>query len=480
MPAIRIEELTGSLLDGKIQSGTEPQKLVNPATEAAFHQVAKARIADVYAAAHTAQSTWENGWRDLTPGARAELLHKLAALIEHHAAELGALDSVSMGKPLGAARGEVMAGARTFRYYAGAIGMPHGEVVPVSRGGIDFTLRQPLGVVTCIVPWNFPFAIACWKVAPALAAGNCVLLKPSELSPLGALALGLLALEAGFPPGALQVLCGEGKEIGDTLVGHPLVRKVSFTGSTAVGRHVMQTAAHDFKRLSLELGGKSPNIVFADSDWEKAADSAPWSVFDNTGQDCCARSRVFVERSIYEPFIARFAEASGKLKVGNPAAEGTDLGPLVSAERRSAVEAYLASARALGRTIVCGGDRPAGKGFYLNPTIITGVETADPCWQEEIFGPVACVRPFDDEESMLHEVNASPYGLSGSLWTRDISRALRVARRIEAGVVSVNCHNSVHTEAPFGGFKHSGLGRDLGLAALEGYTEIKNIYIAES
>jgi acyl-CoA reductase-like NAD-dependent aldehyde dehydrogenase len=473
-------DLSASLIDGQTISTGVDRELINPATEKAFRTVRDATVQDVDAAARSAQAAWENGWRDLAPGARADLLYKLAELIEKLARELGMFDSLSMGKPLSSARGEAASGGRTFRYYAGAIGRARGEVIPVARGGFDFTLRQPLGVVSCIVPWNFPFAIACWKVAPALAAGNCVLLKPAAQTPLGALALGQCAREAGFPPGVLQVLCGEGAKIGDALVTHPLVRKVSFTGSTAVGRRVMKLAADDFKRISLELGGKSPNIVFADSDWEKAAESAPMSVFDNTGQDCCARSRVFVEKSIYSEFLARFVAATKKLRVGAPEDAATELGPLVSAQQRETVEKFLDDARQRGRKIECGGDRPAGAGFYLNPAIITGVETTDACWQEEIFGPLACVRPFDDEKEMIREVNASPYGLSGSLWTRDLNRALRVARRIDAGVISVNCHNSVHTEAPFGGFKQSGLGRDLGQAALEGFSELKNVYIDES
>ncbi len=461
------------------RAGIAPRTLIDPAANAAYRSVFDASVADVDAAAESAQNIWDVEWRDLAPGRRSDLLFKLAGLIEQHAAEIGALDSRSMGKPIAAARGEVLAGARTFRYYAGAVGLPQGQVIPVARGGFDFTLRQPLGVAACIVPWNFPFAIACWKAAPALAAGNCVLLKPAVQSPLGALALGRLALEAGLPKGVLQVLPGDGADIGDALVTHSRVRKISFTGSTAIGRRVMELAARDFKRVSLELGGKSPNIVFADSDWEKAADSAPGSVFDNTGQDCCARSRVLVEESIYEAFTEQFLAATAKLQPGDPADESTEMGPLVSIDRRNIVEGFLTEARAAGHTIH-GGSRPDGPGAFLNPAIITGVDPADRCWREEIFGPVACVRPFKDEEAMIREVNASPYGLSGSLWTRDLNRALRVARRIEAGVVSVNCHNSVHIEAPFGGFKHSGIGRDLGLAALEGYTELKNIYIAES
>ncbi len=456
------------------------RKLINPATEEAFHEVFDATAEDVDRAAKSAFAAWEGGWRDLAPGARADLLYKLANLIEQNAAELGALDSRSMGKPLLSAQGEAVSGGRTFRYYAGAIGRANGEVIPVGRGGFDFTLRQPLGVVACIVPWNFPLAIACWKVAPALAMGNCVLLKPATQTPLGALALGRLALEAGIPPGVFQVLCGQGGAIGDALVTHPLVRKVSFTGSTAIGRRVMEKAAHDFKRLSLELGGKSPNIVFADSDWEKAADAVPASVFDNAGQDCCARSRIFVERTVFKPFVERIVAITKELQVGDPNDVLTELGPLVSAERRETVEMFLNDARQNGRKIECGGDRPPGRGFYLRPAVITGVEPGDRCWEEEIFGPVACVRAFDDEEAMIREVNASPYGLSGSLWTRDLARALRVARRVEAGVISINCHNSVHTEAPFGGWKQSGLGRDLGQAALEGFSELKNIYISET
>jgi betaine-aldehyde dehydrogenase len=474
-----LQDLTGSLLLDRVSARGTSRELINPATEEVFHSVIDADPETVDRAATAGRSTWEAAWRDITPGQRTDLLFRLAQLIEQNADRLADLDSRSMGKPIGAARGEVLAGAKTFRYYAGTIGYPNGSVIPVSRGGFDFTIRQPLGVVACIVPWNFPFAIACWKVAPALAAGNCVLLKPAQQSPLGAIALGRLALEAGLPPGVLQVLCGTGSAIGDALVKHPLVRKISFTGSTEIGRRVMEAAAQDFKRVSLELGGKSPNVVFADADLEKAADSAPLSVFDNTGQDCCARSRIFVERPIYEAFVDRFVEATRRLKVGDPGDPQTDLGPLVSSERRAEVEEFIAEAGELGRMIPCGADRPMTKGFYLSPTVITDVETEDRCWTEEIFGPVACVRPFDSEEGMIAEVNASRYGLSGSVWTRDLSRAMRVSRRIESGVISINCHNSVHIEAPFGGWKHSGLGRDLGLSAMEGFTEVKNIYVAD-
>src|SRR5688572_4969387 len=307
-------ELRSSFIDGEFMGSLgSVRELINPADEKPFHAIADATAADVQIAAQGAHQTWENGWRDLPPGQRSELLHRLANLIEANAAQLAETDSRSMGKPLVAARGEVLMGARTFRYYAGALLMPQGETIPVARGGFDFTLRQSMGVIACIVPWNFPFAIACWKTAPALAAGNCVLLKPASYSPLGALLLGQLAVEAGLPPGALQVICARGAEVGDAVITHPAVRKVSFTGSTEVGRHVMERAARDFKRVSLELGGKSANVVFADADLAKAAESAPGAVFDNTGQDCCARSRILVERSVYDEFVERFAEATRKI-----------------------------------------------------------------------------------------------------------------------------------------------------------------------
>jgi betaine-aldehyde dehydrogenase len=336
-----------------------------------------------------------------------------------------------------------------------------------------------MGVVACIAPWNFPFPIGCWKVAPALAAGNCVILKPASLSPLTALKLGELAVKAGLPPGVLQVLPGSGASMGDALVTHPRIRKVSFTGSTEVGRHIMELASHDLKRVSLELGGKSPNIVFADADWARAAATSPMSVFANTGQDCCARSRVYVERPIFERFVEQFVAATKKLVVGDPANAETQLGPLVSAGQRTSVEEFLADARQRGSTFACGGGRPLPRGWYLEPTVLLDVRPEDRCWREEVFGPVVAITPFDDEAAMLRDVNASPYGLSGSIWTSNLTRALRVSRAVESGVLSVNCHNSVHVEAPFGGFKQSGVGRDLGLAAMEGYTELKNVYVAE-
>jgi len=472
---------TQLFMDGAFRDSQSGRRttLINPATEAALCDVVAADVAEVNAAVDSAHRAWESGWRDLAPGKRAEILFQIARKLREHLEEIAQLEMLQIGKPISDARDEIGLGARVFEYYAGAISRFGGETLPVARGGFDFTLRQPMGVVAAIVPWNFPFPIACWKAAPALAAGNCVVLKPASLSPLTALKLGELAHAAGLPPGVLQVVPGPGGAIGEALITHPLIRKVSLTGSTEVGRRAMELAARDFKRVSLELGGKSPNIVFADADWEQAAASAPMSVFANTGQDCCARSRVFIERSIYDQFVDRFVAATKKLVVGDPAKSETQLGPMVSAGQRASVEEFIADARTRGSKFACGGGRPQPKGFYLEPTVLLDVGKTDRCWREEIFGPVVCLTPFADEAAMLQEVNASPYGLSGSIWTNDLRRALRVARRVESGVLSINSHSSVHVEAPFGGFKQSGLGRDLGMAAMEGYTELKNIYVAD-
>ena len=471
---------TQLFLDGGLRNSSSSRhaSLTNPATEDPFLEVAAADAADVDTAVESAQRAWETGWRDLVPGKRTEILFNVARKLREHVEEIAQLETLQIGKPISDARDEAALGARVFEYYAGALTQFCGQTIPVARGGFDFTLRQPMGVVAAIAPWNFPFPIACWKAAPALAAGNCVVLKPASLSPLTALKLGELAHAAGLPAGVLQVLSGSGSVIGDALVTHPLIRKISFTGSTAIGRRIMELASRDLKRVSLELGGKSPNIVFADAEWQRAAETSPMSVFANTGQDCCARSRVFVERGIYEPFLEKFVAATRRLNVGDPAKAETQLGPLVSSGQRATVEEFLADARRRSSQFACGGGRPHAKGYYLEPTVLLDVGKDDRCWREEIFGPVVCITRFDDETQMLRDVNASPYGLSGSLWTNDLRRALRVARRIESGVLSVNSHSSVHAEAPFGGFKQSGIGRDLGMAAMEGYTELKNVYVA--
>ena len=468
-------------VDGAWRDGAAGRRsvLIEPGTEKPLAEVACAEVSDVESAVVAAQKAFESGWRDLAPGKRAEALFKVAKVLRDNLEALAEMECRNVGKPIGDARDEIGLGARIFEYYAGAVTRFYGQTIPVARGGFDFTLRTPMGVVAAIVPWNFPFPIACWKVAPALAAGNCVVLKPASLTPLTALALGELAAEAGLPTSVLQVLSGAGSAIGDALVSHPLIRKISFTGSTSIGSRIMALAAKDIKRVSLELGGKSPNIVFADSDWQKAAETSPMSVFANTGQDCCARSRVFVERPIYEKFVEAFVANTRKLVIDSPLLDATQIGPMVSESQRASVEEYIADARNTGRTIAVGGGRPNRPGWFLEPTVVLGAETSDRCWREEIFGPVVCIRPFDDEAAMLSEVNASPYGLSGSIWTNDLRRAIRVSRRVESGVLSVNSHSSVHVEAPFGGFKQSGVGRDLGMNAMEGYTELKNVYVAE-
>ena len=472
---------TQLFLNGSYRAPGDGQRstLVNPASEQELVEVACATPADVEVAVNSAQAAWKETWRELAPGRRAEVLHRIARLLRENLEKIAQLEMMQIGKPISDARDEAALGARVFEFYAGAVATFGGQTIPVARGGFDFTLREPMGVVAAIVPWNFPFPIACWKVAPALAAGNCVVLKPASLSPLTALILGELAHAAGLPPGVLQVLPGSGARVGDALITHPSVRKVSFTGSTEVGRHIMQLASRNLKRISLELGGKSPNIVFADADLEQAACSSPMSVFANTGQDCCARSRVFVERKVFDRFVSQFIEATQALRVGDPALDSTQIGPLVSGAQRKASEDFVAEARKAGRQVACGGSRPQAKGYYLAPTVLIDVEPGDRCWREEIFGPVVCIRPFDDEARLLAEVNDTPYGLSGSIWTNDLKRALRIARKVESGVLSINSHSSVHVEAPFGGYKESGIGRDLGMEAMEGYTELKNVYISQ-
>ncbi|MBX3745205.1 MAG: aldehyde dehydrogenase [Verrucomicrobiae bacterium] len=472
---------TQLFVDGEYRPSASGRRLtlVNPATEEVFVEVEAGGVGEVEVAVTSAQRAWERDWRGWAPGRRAEVLFRVVAVLREHGEALAQLETAQIGKPIGDARDEVALGARVFEYYAGAIGKFCGQTIPVARGGFDFTLREAMGVVAAIVPWNFPFPIACWKAAPALAAGNAVVLKPASLSPLTALKLGELVHAAGVPAGVLQVVPGDGSAVGEALVTHPDIRKVSFTGSTGVGRRIMELASRGLKRVSLELGGKSPNIVFADADWERAAETSPMSVFANTGQDCCARSRVFVERAVFEPFVERFVAATRGLVVGDPANDGTQLGPLVSAGQRAIVEEYVEDARQRGSRIATGGARPSGKGYFLEPTVLLGVQGEDRCWREEIFGPVVAVVPFDDEAAMLSEVNRTPYGLSGSVWTQRLDRALRVVRAVQSGVLSVNSHSSVHVEAPFGGFKQSGIGRDLGMAALEGYTELKNVYVAE-
>ncbi len=438
---------------------------------------------DVDRAVAAARAAFDDrkGWASWAAGKRGRSLAKLADLIKRNSEELAQLESRNVGKPISGARGEVIGASLVFDYYAGAANKVFGQTIPVSKPGLDLTLREPIGVCGLIVPWNFPLLMASWKVAPALAAGNTAILKPASYTPLTALRLGELALEAGIPPGVLNVVTGPGGSVGAALAGHPGVGKVAFTGETTTGQEIMRLAAGNVKKVSLELGGKSPNIVFADADLEKFARESPYSVFDNTGQDCCARSRILVERSVHEQVVELFTAATRALKVGDPADEATEVGTLVSRQQRDRVKDYIEIGLGEGATIVIGGtapDDPAlADGAYLLPTVFDGVDNDMRIAREEIFGPVVSVIPFDTEEEALRLANATPYGLSGSIWSRDIGKALRAAKALQAGVISVNSNSSVHTEAPFGGYKMSGVGRELGMGALDLYTETKNVFI---
>jgi acyl-CoA reductase-like NAD-dependent aldehyde dehydrogenase len=397
-------------------------------------------------------------------------LRRLATLVEENAEELALLETRNVGKPIADSRAEAGMVADVFQFYAGAVDKHHGETIPVA-GGIDMTFREPLGVVGLITPWNFPMNIASWKLGPALACGNTVVLKPAELTPLSALRLGELALEAGIPEGVVNVVVGPGRTVGQRLVEHPDVAKIGFTGSTEVGRGVMQGAAGTIKRVTLELGGKSANVIFADADLEKAAAAAPYAVFGNAGQDCCARSRILVERSAYDRFLDLLVQTTGRIRVGSPEDDATEMGPLISAEHREKVASFVDG------DVAFRGDAPSGPGFWFPPTLVEA-SNDDRVAREEVFGPVAAVIPFADEEDAVRLANDTPYGLSGSVWTRDGARALRVVRAIDSGVLSINSNTSVRVSTPFGGFKQSGFGRELGLHALEGYSEIKNVYVA--
>ena len=469
------------LINGQLRSKASggALELIEPATEQVWNEVPAAGKREIDEALEAASKAFRTSpWSLANPKQRIEVLYKIAALIREHVEQMATLEARNVGKPIGDARWEINAGARCFEYYAGAISHFSGRTIPVASNGFDYTLRVPVGVVAAIVPWNFPFLMACWKVAPALATGNAVLLKPASLTPLTALALGQLAMEAGVPEGILQVVPGRGSEIGDYLVSHQLVHKITLTGETGTGAHIVKLAADDIKRVSLELGGKSPNIIFADADVNGAAKAAPMAVFANTGQDCCARSRVLVEKSAYGEFLDAFVEATEAIQIGDPLGESTQVGPMVSAKQRENVEAYIDVARREGGRILCGGHRPQEPGYYLAPTVVDGLDSSARVCQEEIFGPVACVIPFETEQEAIDLANDTTYGLSGSLWTTNLERALRVSRAVRTGVLSVNTNSSVYVEAPFGGFKRSGFGRDLGMEAMQLYTEVKNVFIS--
>ncbi|HWE33452.1 MAG TPA: aldehyde dehydrogenase family protein [Solirubrobacteraceae bacterium] len=455
-----------------ISAPAEMISVIEPATEAVLERVPRAGVEQVDAAVARAREA-HPAWRALAPAGRAALLRALADQLADHHEELAVLEARNAGKPIADARGEMGMVIDTFRYYAGAPERPLGETIPVA-GGQAFTVREPLGVVGLIVPWNFPLVIASWKLAPALAAGNTVVLKPAELTPLTALRFEQLATEAGIPDGVVNVVVGPGSVVGKRLVEHRDVAKIAFTGSTEVGRTIAAGAAATIKRVTLELGGKSPNLVFGDADLDAAAAAAPTAVFGNAGQDCCARSRILVQRSALERFMSRLERAVGAIRVGDPLDERTQMGPLISASQRDHVTSFIDGEA----PVAIRGSAPAQAGYWFAPTVLCPVAPGARVAREEVFGPVAAVIPFDDEAHAVGLANDTIYGLSASIWTRDGARALRVARALDAGVVSINSNTSVRVATPFGGFKQSGYGRELGPHALDAYTEVKSIYYA--
>ncbi len=450
---------------------TDTYTVINPATATPVTDVALASVADTDVAIERAHEAFLS-WRDIAPGERAALLRRFAAVVDDHIDELAELEVRNAGHTWGNATWEAGNVRDCLNYYAGSPERLFGRQIPVA-GGVDLTFFEPLGVVGIIVPWNFPMPIAGWGFAPALAAGNTVVLKPAELTPLTAVRLGELALEAGLPEHVLTIIPGKGSVVGERFVTHPLVRKICFTGSTEVGKRIMAGCADQVKRVTLELGGKSANIVFADADIAAAAAAAPSAVFDNAGQDCCARSRILVERSAYDEFVSLLEPAVTGFRVLDPSDRTSEMGPLISAQQKDSVQAYLDEVE-----VAFAGSTPGGDGFWVPPSVVATEDPQARIWREEVFGPLVAVMPFDDEAHAVELANDTEYGLSGSIYTNDLGRGLRVARAVEAGNLSVNSHSSVRYWTPFGGYKQSGLGRELGPDAPMAFTEEKNVFIA--
>ena len=445
--------------------------VIEPATEAVISSLVGARPADVDETVEYARAAQRVWWRR-APAERAEVLLRVADGIEHDAERLAQLEARNVGMPIADARGAIAGAVATFRFYAGVPQRLGGTTVPVA-GGVDMTFREPIGVVGVITPWNFPLTIASWKIAPALAAGNAVIHKPSELTPLTAIELARIVQEAGAPESLLTVLVGTGEDVGRRIVEHPGIGKLAFTGSTAVGREIASVAARTVKRVTLELGGKSPSIVFADADLRAAADGLAGAVFGNSGQDCCARSRVFVQRGALPEFMEHLEAMVRSSPVGDPLEPSTQMGPLISARQHERVAGYVD-----GAPVAVQGSAPDGRGFWFPPTVLHPIADDHPAVREEIFGPVVCVLAFDGEDEVIARANDTLYGLAGSIWTADGARAMRVARALEIGALAINSYTSVRVGTPFGGFKQSGVGRELGADAAEAYTELKNVFLA--